>query len=87
VGGVSLDGEVSGSAGVGILWPLFSNLTLVGELDYEGRRFALGEADTRLLIGANWRILRQGFFRFALAGGLSDGAPDVQLLGAYVFVF
>jgi hypothetical protein len=85
--GVPMAGEVSPSAGVGVVWPLFTNLTLIGELDYEGKRFKGGEADTRILAGANWQIFRHGFFRLAIAAGLSDGAPDVELIGGYAFYF
>jgi hypothetical protein len=35
----------------------------------------------------NWKPIRQGSFRFALSGGLTDGAPDVQFLGSWAIDF
>lgn len=80
LGRFGLDGRTAPALGVGILAPLRDTLTVVGEAVYEGERFDGGEADARLLAGVNWRPLPYGVVRIALAGGLTDGAPDSQLL-------
>jgi hypothetical protein len=87
VGPVTLDGTVAGSFGAAAIYPVNDKLVLVGELTYEGKRVDEGEDDARLLGGVNWKPLREGFFRLALAAGLADGAPDTQLIVGYAFDF
>ena len=47
----------------------------------------IGDSDTRLLGGINWRLANRGMFRGAVALGLDDGAPDFQLLLGYAHEF
>ena len=87
IGSTRLDGVVAPFVGGAVLWPLREDLVLVSELRFEAKRFEGAEADARLLVGATWKRFEPGMFRFALATGLSDGAPDAQLLAGYAFVF
>lgn len=85
--GVDIDGKTSVFAAGAVLYPLSNKVTLVGETRFENRRFRQGDKDTRVLAGVNWRILNQGMVRGAVAAGLSDGQPDVQVIAAYAYQF
>lgn len=87
IAGIPLDGQVAGSASIAVIAPLGERITMVGEAVYEGERFAGSDPDTRLLGGVNWKLLRLGTLRLAVAMGLADGAPDSQILAAYAFSF
>jgi hypothetical protein len=85
--GVDLNGETSITAGAGVLVPTNRNLTFVGELRYESERFSGFDSDTRLLGGINLGVGTGGVFRAAIAFGLTDGAPDGQLIAGYAATF
>ena len=85
--GFELDGQIAPAAGVAVIWGLGDNLVLVGEASFEGERFDGGDADTRVLAGVNWQALPYGTARLAIAAGLSDAAPDTQLILGYDFEF
>jgi hypothetical protein len=87
VHGVPLKGEVAPSVGLGAVVPFNESITLVGEATWEGGRFDSFDADSRLLAGVNWKIMRHGLLRLAVSGGLQDGAPDFQILAGYAFEF
>jgi len=87
VQGVKLDGRVAGSIGGAALMEFNRELVGVGEVLYEGEPYEGVEADARLLIGVNWKPLEQGFFRLALGFGLTEGAPDGQLILGWAFDF
>ncbi len=87
IGSFSVPGEIAPAAGVGVVYPLDDDLVLVGEAVFEGERFDGFDADARLLGGVNWRLGGRGGFRFALAAGVADGAPDLQLLAGYAADF
>ena len=44
-------------------------------------------ADIRVTGGAHWDVSRHQTLRGGLAAGLSDGAPDFELIGSYVYHF
>jgi hypothetical protein len=85
--GVDLDGETSFTAGAGILIPTSDRLTFVGEARLETERFNGFDSDTRLLGGINLSVGKGKVFRAALAFGLTDGAPDGQLIAGYAASF
>jgi hypothetical protein len=85
--GIPLEGSTAGSLGAAVIAPLGSKLAMVGEFVYEGERFEGFDADTRLLAGVNWKPGDYGVLRFALALGLTDGAPDSQVLASWAFDF
>jgi hypothetical protein len=63
------------------------NLTAIGEINYETERFRDAEADARILGGIDWAVVPRGVVRAALAGGLTDGAPNLQLIVGYAGLF
>lgn len=81
------DGELALQAGAGWLYPVSDQLTVIGEFDYRGERFKGGDSDTRLLGGVNWRVSNRGSIRGAIAFGVTDGAPDLQIMGGFATVF
>jgi hypothetical protein len=87
IGGVSLEGKVAGSAGLGLLMPLSQPVSLLFEATYDGARFEGTDDDSRLLAGFNWEVHWRGKLRGGLSTGLSDRAPDVQLLVSYAAAF
>ena len=87
IAGVPLTGQIAASAGLGLLLPLSDEASVVLEASYDGARFEGLDADARLLAGLNWQIHPTGKLRAALATGLADVSPDVQLVAGYAFVF
>jgi len=83
----SIDGKTSFQASGGVLFPISDVLTFIGELDYKSKRFEGAENDARLLGGFAWRIASRGSLRASLAFGVTDGAPDAQLLVSYAYQF
>ena len=80
VAGVSRDGQVAPTVGAAVLASVSPDVVLFGEVRVEGERFEHGDTDARLLAGANWRLLELLTLRVGLGFGLTDGAPDGQLL-------
>jgi hypothetical protein len=87
LGGPELDGKTSERLGAGVIFHLSKRLNLLGEWSWAGERFEGTDNDSRLLAGVNWRMGRIGVLRGAVAGGVSDGAPDTQFLVAYAWQF
>lgn len=85
--GVDLDGKTSAMLGMGVFVPLTDEITLVGEARAESKRFEGGETDCQILGGIDWHLTNRGVFRGALAFGLTDGAPDTQILAGYAVRF
>ena len=85
--GVDINGETSFTAGAGILVPGNDRLTFVGEVRLETERFDGFDSNTRLLGGINLSVGEGQVFRAALALGLTDGAPDGQLIAGYAATF
>ncbi len=85
--GVSLNGETSFTAAAGVLVPSNDRVTFVGEARFQSERFDGFDSDTRLLGGINLGVGKSGVFRAALALGLTDGAPDGQLIAGYAAMF
>ncbi len=83
--GVRLEGRTSARLGLGLLVPLDDTFQLIGEVVGETERFRRQDADFRLLGGVQWGLTERGYVRAALALGLTDGAPDGQLLVGYAF--
>jgi hypothetical protein len=86
--GTNLSGETSFIGGFGMLIPTGGRVTFVGEARYESERFDGFDSDSRLLGGVNLGVGKGGgVFRAALAVGLTDGAPDGQLIVGYAATF
>lgn len=86
-GSGDLDGDPSIMAGVGVIVPVADRISIVGEVDFEGNRFEGGDNDARLLGGVNWRLENNASVRGAVAIGLADGAPDLQIVAGYAARF
>ena len=84
---VEVDGKTSPLVGAGMIFPQSDRVTFVAELTFEGERFEGADSDVRVLGGLNWRLHNRGMVRGAVAFGLTDGAPDLQLIGGYAWTF
>ncbi len=82
-----LDGRISTLFGVGLIFPLSDQVSLVGEANVESERWRDSDSDFRLLAGVNWRPLNRGIVRAAVTAGLTDGAPDGRLTIGYAYTF
>ena len=82
-----LSGELSPMLGVGLFYPHSDELAFVAEATFESERFEHMDSDLRLLGGVNWHLSNRGIMRGAVAIGLTDGAPDAQLLLGYAVNF
>jgi hypothetical protein len=93
--GGDLSGKTSFELGVSGLFPLANQVSFVGEVQYETARFdnpipgsAVGDdAALQVLAGVNWTAFRRGTLRGAVAGGLTDGAPNFRVLVGYAYSF
>jgi hypothetical protein len=84
-GGREIEGELSIFLAGGGLLPVSETVTLTGELDIETARFDGGESDVRLTPGVDVIAGETLHLRGGVGIGLSDGAPDLELiLGAAV---
>jgi hypothetical protein len=83
----TIDGKTSFHVSGGVLFPISDVITFIGEVDYKTKRFDGAENDARILGGFSWRIASRGSLRTSLAFGVTDGAPDAQLLVSYAYQF
>jgi hypothetical protein len=80
-----IEGDLSVFLAGGGLVPISETVTLTGELDIETARFDGGESDVRLTPGIDVIAGETLHLRGGVGIGLSDGAPDLELiLGAAV---
>jgi hypothetical protein len=86
-----LDGKVSAELGVGFIFPMSETISLVAEGQVETEQYKnagdIGDTDTRILGGVDWKLGANGMFRGALGLGITDGAPDTQLILGYAARF
>jgi len=85
--GTDLNGKTSAILGGGVLWGVSTRVSLVGELGIRTERFEDTDSDSRVLVGINWRPANQGAVRGAISIGLTDGAPNFQVLAGYAYTF
>jgi hypothetical protein len=85
--GFETDGNTSVILAGGGIYPVSDVLSLTGEVYFESERVDGADSDTRLAVGANWRPWNRGMLRGALGVGLSDGAPDAQVLVSYAYTW
>jgi hypothetical protein len=83
----TLDGEIAYSVGVGVIAPWSETFSWIGELSWRSERFNGADNDSQLLGGINLRLSSRSLLRPALAFGLQDGAPDLQVLVGYAYSF
>jgi hypothetical protein len=87
IGGLSLDGAVSGTAAIGVSLPLWHSITLTTELDYQSERFDGFGEESRVAFGVDWRIFARGVFRGAVIGGLVDDSADARIVAGFGYSF
>jgi hypothetical protein len=84
--GSPLDGQTTLGANFGVIVPWTFRMAFIGELGYEGERFDGWDDQASVLGGVNV-LLKEGSIRGAVAFGLSDGSPDVEVTVGYAFPF
>ena len=82
-----LDGEISASAGVGVVMPFRPEMSLVVEANYDGAHFDETDSETNLLFGINWQVRTYGRVRAALSTGLDDRSADIRVIAGYAFTY
>ena len=87
LGGLPLEGTVSGTAAIGVMLPLWHSITLTTELDYQSERFDGFGEESRIAFGVDWRIFARGVFRGAVIGGLVDGSADARIVAGFGYSF
>jgi hypothetical protein len=87
VGGARLKGKTSASVAGGVLFPVSPDFSFLAEGLFETARFDETDTDARILGGINWRPARNGVIRGAIGFGLTDFAPDFQVIAGYAFTF
>ncbi len=85
--GFDVDGRTSPFVAGAVIAPLNDAISFVGELRVEGERYRGLDEDARVLGGVNWRLNNRAFIRAALSLGLTDGAPDSQLIAGFAYTF
>lgn len=87
IGGVSFSGKTQGWLAGGVIVPMSSEVSLIGELSLRSESIDRGESDHRILGGIDWKPFQRGMLRGAVAAGLSDGAPDFEITVGYAATF
>lgn len=87
VGGNSFPSKNSWFLGGGAIYPTSDVLSFIGEVRLETERIEDGDSDVRVLGGVDWRVTARGTVRAAVAFGLTDGAPNGQLIAGYAHTF
>jgi len=89
-----LSGRNAAFFGGGYLWEAYENWVLSGEVtavsetyDDSDSAFSVGSSDFRLTGGIQFLGLSHQFLRGGVAVGLSDGAPDFELIFGYAYHF
>lgn len=85
--GFDLPGKTSYELGVCALFPLANQVTIVAEGRIETARFEGFDSSAELLGGINWKAFNRGMLRGAIAGGLTDGSPNVRVILGYAYTF
>ncbi|HEX5041336.1 MAG TPA: hypothetical protein VFV75_00415 [Candidatus Polarisedimenticolaceae bacterium] len=85
--GFDTQGKTSVLLSGGAIYPVSDVFSLTGEAYFESERIENADSDFRLGAGVNWRPWNRGILRGALIVGLSDGAPDAQVLASYAYTF
>ena len=84
---VPISGKMSYELGFAVLFPLSQQVTLVGEAQIETARFEGADSAAQILAGIDWKAFGRGQIRAAIAGGLTDGAPDFRIFVGYAYTF
>ena len=82
-----LRAKTSTFLGGGYIWEPAKSLAVSGELTVESERWDGASSDFRLTGGVQWLGLPHSVLRGALSAGLSDGAPDYEIILGYAYTF
>lgn len=82
-----LNGKTSTFIGGGYIWEAYENWVFSGEVTVESERFDGGSSDFRATAGAQFLGVSHSFLRGAVSVGLTDGAPDFEIIMGYAYVF
>jgi hypothetical protein len=83
----TLDGNLSVDLGIGVIAPWSESFSWIGELTWNSERFDGTDDNSQLLGGINLRLSNRGMLRPALAFGLQDGAPNLEVIVGYAYSF
>lgn len=81
------NGKTSTFLGGGYLWEPVEDLAVSGELTVESERFDGASSDFRITAGAQWLGIPHSSLRGALSVGLTDAAPDFEIILGYAYSF
>ena len=73
--------------GGGYIWEPLEDLGVSGEVTVESERFKDTSSDIRATAGAQWYGISHSVLRGGISIGLSDGAPDFELILGYAYTF
>ena len=82
-----LRAKTSTFLGGGYIWEPAKSLAVSGELTVESERWDGASSDFRLTGGVQWLGLPHSVLRGAVSAGLSDGAPDYEIILGYAYTF
>src|SRR5437867_2576992 len=83
----SLNGKVSTFIGGGYIWDAYENWAFSGEITVESERYSGASSDFRATAGVQFEGIKHSFLRGAASLGLSDGAPDFEIILGYAYTF
>jgi hypothetical protein len=87
IGNASFSGKTQGWLAAGIIVPMSTEISFIGELSLRSEAIDQGEADHRILGGIDWKPFQRGMLRGAVGFGISDGAPDLEVTVGYAATF
>ena len=87
IGGTTFSGKAQFGVAGGVIVPLSSEVSVIGELSIRSKAVEHGESDDRILGGIDWKPFQRGRFRGSVAAGLTDGAPNLELSVGYAVTF
>ncbi len=85
--GTSIEGNSSVLLGGGVIFPLGRNWAIIGETAWETERYDGTKNSLQLGGGFDWRMGDAFMVRGSGFAGLTDGAPDVEFIGSFVWIF
>jgi hypothetical protein len=86
-GDVELEGNNSLLGGAAMIISAGQNLALILEYAFETPRYENTGNDSRIMGGFEWNMTDQLMVRGAVGTGLSNGAPDFDLIGSVAWLF
>jgi len=85
--GAEINGKTGASLGGGYMYTALEDWAFSGELTVESERYDGFDSDFRVTGGAQYTGMRRSYLRGAVSLGLTDGAPDFEIILGYAFAF